>query len=189
VARAMEPLRKSKPTESPLRFWTREGTLFHDFYCALQAETGHTVPLRSALDPRQARAFLPYLCIQEVISLDEVRLRHVGTIVVNRMGFDPTGRNIFEVMTPEQKQAGWEHLRKLLDQPCGSSLVVDEPYENKDIRCEVVSFPFADEDGVPRYVVSLCVETDTQDLAVRGDSARRIGDVLATQMIDIGAGI
>jgi hypothetical protein len=174
---------------SPGLFRTKEASLFHAYYGALQKQTSLMIPPRAALSPRDARAFLPYLCIQEVRSPEVVVLRLVGTVIVNRMGFDPSGRNMFEPMTVEQRSESWQHIQALLTKPCGSALLVNEPYENKTVPCEVVSFPFADQTGTPKYVVSLCVETDIRQLTLRGASTQRFGQVLSTRVLDIGAGV
>jgi hypothetical protein len=170
-------------------FLTHQGAQFATYYGDVLKRTGHTMPRRSDFKPNDARAFLPYLFIQEVIDPDTVIFRHVGTVIVSRTGADGTGMNFFDVVPPEVREHSWLHLRHLLDTPCGSRVVATEPYQDKHLVTEMVSFPFADKNGTPRFVIATSAEVSLQELALRGNYTLQFGQVISFEYLDTGHGV
>ena len=169
-------------------FWTREAGLFCAYFRTLQEETGRLVPPRKAFTPTLARPLLPYLSILEVKSPELLLVRLVGTAIVNRTHFDNTGGNMLDLMPPAIRQEAVAGFRELLDKPCGATYVSNEDYQNGPIPIEIVSFPFADDEGVPRFIISLSIEIDRQELMLRGDQRMALSAIFDKRMIDIGAG-
>ena len=169
-------------------FQTKQGTLFDQVFRDLQAQSAKLVPPRKALTPSVARAVLPYLFIQEVVDPETVIMRLIGTVILSRNGVNATGRNLYELMPPDMRRMSWLHLRRLLDTPCGSRMICTESYDNREVVTEMVSFPFADASDLPRFVIAASAEVDLQELAARGDSTKKFGEVLSMEYIDIGAG-
>ncbi|MFZ1990520.1 MAG: PAS domain-containing protein [Alphaproteobacteria bacterium] len=170
-------------------FQTRECGLFAEHYASLQRDTGLTVPPRKTFDPSNARALLPYLSIIEIKEPKLALVRLVGTAIVNRTRIDNTGRNLLDMLPEQSRDWSWGHFKRITDTPCGSTFLSKEDYADVSLWIEVVSFPLADAEGLPRFILSLSVEVDRQQLALRGSQAMQIGELNSYRYIDIGDGI
>jgi len=175
-------------SSSPCRFWTREAELFCRDYRRLQLETGQIVPPRKAFTPATARAPLPYLSILEFKSPQLLLVKLVGTAIVNRTRIDNTGRNMLDLMPPELRADAIAGFRELLDTPCGATYISHENYGDVAIPIEILSFPFADAAGRPTLIISLSVETDRQELMLRGEDPMALSTIFSKRTIDLGAG-
>lgn len=172
-----------------VEFQTAECGLFAEHFAELQQSTGRVVPDRKAFSPSQARALLPYVSLIELKDPKLALVRVVGTAIVNRTHVDNTGRNLLDFLPEQSREWSWDHLKRLAETPCGSTFLSKEDYEHVSLWVEVVSFPLADADGAPSFILSLAVEVDRQQLAVRGNQAMQIGELSSYRYIDIGEGI
>lgn len=170
-------------------FLTQQGANFAAYYEDLRKRKGVFMPRRSDFSPPEARSFLPYLFIEEAVDQDTVIFRHIGTVIVARTGADGTGLNFFELMSPEVRLQSWWHIRHLLDTPCGSRMLATEPYSDKHLVVETVSFPFANKEGEPRFIFATAAEVDLQQLAMRGEYTQQFGDVISLEFLDLGRGV
>jgi len=177
---------KDKPVEGD--FHTRECGLFAEHYAWLQRESGQMVPPRKAFNPSQARALLPYISLAEIRGPRFVFVRLVGTNTVNRTHIDSTGRNLIEMLPEHMREWSWGQLVHVTETPCGLTFLCKEDYEHVSLWVEVLSFPLADADGAPRFILTLAAEVDRQKLALRGDQAMQIGEHTNYRYIDIGCG-
>jgi PAS domain len=147
------------------------------------------VPPRRTFNPASARAVLPYVSMIEIKEPRIAQVRLVGTAIVNRTRIDNTGSNMMDLLPPETQEWSWNHFRRLLETPCGCTFLAQEDYERTSVLIEIVSFPLADQDNRPQFIVSLSIETDRQNLMLRGDQAMHIADLHGYRYIDIGAGV
>ena len=167
---------------------TKVGQDFFNLFGSLQRETGRLVPPRKSLGLAASRTFAPYLSILEIREPKTALVRIVGTAIVSRTHIDNTGKNWFELFPAESIDPIWQAFRHMLDTPRGSLVFAKEEYQ-RSVVIEVLSFPFADDDGVPRFIVSTTAQVDINDLMLRGDEAMRPGEVMSEHLLDIGAGI
>ena len=172
-----------------IQFQTAECGLFAEHYAALQRDTRWVMPPRKAFNPSQARALLPYVSLMELKDPQFALVRLVGTAIVNRTRIDSKGRNLLDLLPEQSREWSWDHLRRITETPCGSTFLSKEDYEHVSLLVEVVSFPLADIDGVASFILSLAVEVDRQQLALRGSRAMQIGELSSYRHIDIGEGI
>ena len=170
-------------------FQTAECGLFAEHYAALQRDSGQVVPPRKAFNPSHARALLPYVSLMELKDPKLALVRLVGTAIVNRTRVDSTGRNLLDMLPDQSREWSWDHLKRMTGTPCGSTFLSKEDYEHVSLWVEVVSFPLADTDGSARFILSLAVEVDRRQLALRGSQAMQIGELSSYRYIDIGEGI
>ena len=145
------------------------------------------VPPRKGLRLSASRSFAAYLSILEMGEPYVATVRIVGTAIVNRTHIDNTGKNWFDLYPPDAKEPIWAAFRKILDTPQGSLVFATEEYQ-RSIAIEVLTFPFADEDGIAQFVVSTTTEIDIDDLILRGENPMRTGQMMSEHKIDIGAG-
>ena len=175
------------PAGTPIPKLTRPGQAFFDLFKAIQAESGCLVPLRKSLTLPASKPFAPYLSILEMREPYVAIVRIIGTANVNRTRVDNTGKNWFDMFPAETRPDIWRAFWLILDTPRGSLVFAHEDYE-RSIGIEVLTFPFADDNGVPTYIVSTTTQLELRDLVLRGEDAMRPSLPDAEYFIDIGAG-
>lgn len=114
-------------------------------------------------------------------------VRIVGTAIVNRTHIDNTGKNWFDLFPRNVKEPIWRAFREILDTPQGSLVFAKEEYQ-RSIMIEVLTFPFADDDGTARFIVSTTTEVDIDDLILRGEDPMRTGQMMSEHKINIRVG-
>ncbi|MFZ1989976.1 MAG: hypothetical protein WAW96_09420 [Alphaproteobacteria bacterium] len=175
------------PAGTPIPKLTAPGRAFYDVYKSLQRENGCLVPPRKSLTLPASKPFAPYLSILEMREPYTAIVRLTGTANVNRTRLDNTGKNWFDMFPAETRADIWGAFRLILDTPRGSLVFAHEEYQ-RAIAIEVLTFPFADNHGVPNYIVSTTTQLQLKDLTLRGDDAMRPSMPDAEYFIDIGAG-
>jgi len=101
-------------------------SICRDFYAHWLRLRGNDsrMPVRTALDPAGIPTILPHVIIYGVGAAPEnVIYRLVGTEIVRRWGFDPTGRGYAATVGGED---GWDSARAVMrvaHEPCGMRMV------------------------------------------------------------------
>jgi len=167
---------------------TEAGTRFIEAFKALQEKSGRLVPPRKELTLAIARPFVAYMSILEVLGPRTAIFRIIGTGHVSRTRMENTGKNWFDLADPLSHELHWQHFQRVLNTPCGCIGHYLEKYD-KALLVEAINFPFADNDGRPRFIVSTNVQLSLEDMLTRGDASMVPGEVEPAAYIDIGAGI
>jgi len=148
------------------------------------------LPPRSVVNPADIKDILPQIAIAEWNPPDELKYRLAGTGVVERYGFDPTGRNILELINAEEKASMADNLTRIMGTPCGARSVRQEAYEREYQQfVEHAVFPL-DREGDGKLILiaatGLLKETDARFIS---GSLSRIERPREFEFIDIGAGV
>jgi len=166
---------------------TAAGVSFAETFWALQEQTGQLVPPRKALTLSMARPFAAYMSILEIAGPRSAIFRIMGTGHVDRTRVENTGKNWFDLAEPESHEAHAKHFRRILTTPCGCLAQYKEKYD-KLLVIEAINFPFADNEGRARFIVSTNVELSIDELLTRGEASMVPGEFDRGTYIDIGAG-
>ena len=166
---------------------TQAGARFIEAFRELQERAGRIVPLRKQLTLTIARPFVQYMSILEVLGPRTAIFRIMGTGHVNRTRVENTGKNWFDLADPLSHELHWQHFQRVLNTPCGCLGHYLEKYD-RPLLVEAINFPFADNEGRARFIVSTNVQMSLDDMLARGDASMVPGEVEATAYSDIGAG-
>lgn len=147
---------------------TAQGRQFVELFRTLQSQTGQIAPPRKSLVLTEAAPFAPYLSVLEFQDAEVAIMRIMGTALVNRRKIDHTGKNWFEFFAPEARPWMSRYLQALLSTPCGAANIVSEAFD-RSFPIEVVSLPFADAQGLTRFIISTSTEVNRVDLSLRGE--------------------
>lgn len=144
------------------------------------------VPDRSSFDPVRIAALMPAVTILEVFSDTMIMQRLTGTGVCRAMGFDPTGRNALDLMSPELRPDYIKLIHTQLSFPCGRWNIIRSRREGMIDRAEVLTLPLryrpTDRWMILSYFGALRpVASEPGPYAILGYED--------TRWIDIGAGI
>jgi len=121
--------------------------------------SGPTPPPKAAIDPTEMPRILGDLVIYERLEPTHFRVRVVGTRVVARIGVDPTGSNIFELMASRFRSDVIAAMNRVLDEPCIQVTTVRDRFDSgREALVEVLRLPLVDEAGRARFIVSSTAE-------------------------------
>lgn len=144
------------------------------------------VPDRSEFSPDRIAGLMSAVTILEIVSEDLVLQRLTGTAVCRSMGFDPTGRNLLDLMLPQVRPDYLKLLDTQISYPCGRRNIIRNRRENMVDRAEVLTLPmFHSRSGhwmILAYFGGL-------DVVAYDPGPYEILGYEDTRWIDIGAGI
>lgn len=123
------------------------------------------MPAKAAIDPTEMPRLLPDLVLYERLAPERFKIRLAGTAVVRRVGLNPTGSNLLDLLHSGSRDSLQQALNRILDDPCGHVARVRDRYPSgRQAIVEVLRLPLADQAGRPRFIISSTAET--------GDAAR-----------------
>ncbi|ABS63344.1 protein of unknown function DUF1457 [Parvibaculum lavamentivorans DS-1] len=98
-------------------------------------------PDRRDFNPARIAALMPAVTLLEIFSDTQVLQRLTGTGVCRAMGFDPTGKNMLELMAPELRSDYVKLIQTQLSYPCGRWNIIRSRRESMIDRAEVLTLP------------------------------------------------
>lgn len=106
------------------------------------------VPDKSAFDPGQVKPALPMILLHDLGTPGKSVLRLIGTAIAERYGFDATGHDYLEFVSPERRETAYHELIKTASHPCGMRILIECSYKSgKTTVGESIGFPFKGRDG------------------------------------------
>ncbi len=136
------------------------------------------VPDRARFDPAAITDILSLILLMQRESADMLRLKIMGTRVVERMGRDLTGINFLDVFGPNGRDDRREVFNAILDRP--ALLVFENVIRVKSggtIPSEGIFLPLS-VDGEPRQIVGVVCRTNSRkDRQYKGDTIVDVADV------------
>lgn len=155
----------------------------------LKIRGDNLVPLRSDLRPLDIHALLPCLMLLEYCSPDRLVCRLAGTGIVDRMGVEFTGTNLFDTVIPKQLVMARYRFNAVRTHPCG--LVLHTQMQSKYralFVAELIYLPLRDRQGeITQLVCSVSVlQRDARGTASDEHRAMKAFEVA---FLDIGAGV
>ncbi|MEX2629437.1 MAG: PAS domain-containing protein [Tistlia sp.] len=121
---------------------------------------GGCMPWKSAIDPAEMPRLLPDLVLYERRAPDDFHIRLAGTAVVRRVGVNPTGNNVLDLLHSGSRATLRAALNRILDEPCGHVARVRDQYPSgREAIVEVLRLPLRAEEGEPRFIISSTAET------------------------------
>ena len=174
-------------------FDREESDRFAEYWLSLR--DNDLVPAKAKLNPARIKDLLPYLMIFERVSTNSFLIRLVGTEIVRRRGKDSTGNKLESYARGSGVSPFLQNLLSVLDRPCGYlTISVEEYTSGAKTFIELSGFPFADDQGIPRYVVSLAIDCSASFthrnknyLLNQNQTTRQIWQW--HKFVDIGAGL
>jgi hypothetical protein len=137
-------------------------------------------PPKTAIDPTEIPRILGDLVIYERLEPMHFRVRVVGTRVVARVGVDPTGGNIFELLGQRFRADVIAAMNRVLDEPCIQVTTVRDRFASgREQLVEVLRLPLCDGDGQARFIVSSTAEIDPPRVKIGGPRPDMVGEPIA----------
>lgn len=148
------------------------------------------IPHRSQFLPERIPGLLANLVIHELVAPDLIRLRLVGTAVVDDYGQEITGRNYLDFVEEERRSKASRAIHLVCEQPCGMLVNLrSHAASGATLTRESIAFPMRDEDGIARLVYFCSNPAEERRTFFDKPDALEVMKVLDRRFIDIGAGL
>lgn len=145
------------------------------------------VPDRKDFDPLKIRRLMPFVSILEIVSPDRVEMRLIGTDLVQRMGYDPTGQNYLDSFEPDSRPEYLKILYTQINHPCGRRSTLQTREKNGILsQVEVLALPMSHMKSGHPLLMSCFARTESVGFDPGERKVRGLDDVV---WIDIGAGL
>lgn len=168
---------------------TEQPSRFHAYWWTLRDGCGDRVPDWTEMDPAAIKPALPFVLLHDLGTPDSSIIRLAGTAMVDRYGFDPTGRNYLDFVSEDRRETAYRELIRTSTHPCGMRVVVEVRYvSGKRTVAESLGYPFTGRNGQPLMMfVDEMTEEPVHDLDQRS-KPMEVFLVRERDYVDVGFG-
>lgn len=130
--------------------------------------------------------FSPNVLVLDVYE-DDLIVRLVATEIVQRWGYDLTGKSLFNAPLPMKQKDMLSNVHKLIDQPCGLlSVNITNTSGGRAVALETFGLPVAVQPDRPRRMVNYSWLIDPLE---DGEHSEDVARYERQEWIDLGAGV
>ena len=148
------------------------------------------IPPRGTFRPEEVPRLLPNIVIHELVSPEMVKLRLVGSAVIDDYGQDITGRNYLDFVEEERRPTASRSLFLTCEHPAGMlALLRSVSRAGRVMTRESIALPFRRDDGVANLTYAYSSTARERDYASVELDELQIMSVARRDYIDIGAGV
>ncbi len=156
----------------------------------LSLPTVDLIPSRRQFEPERIPGLLANLVIHELVSPDYLKLRLVGTAVVDDYGQEITGRNYLDFVDESRRAKASRAIFLVCEQPAAMLVHLRSVATNGMVLTrESIAFPMRDDSGTATLVYFCSNPAVERKTFVDARDALKVMNVLDRQYIDIGAGV
>jgi len=123
------------------------------------SDLGHKtcpIPKRQSFNPMKIHRYLQHVYIGELKSDELLEVRLSGTAIDEAAGFSLKGGNYLDICPPSEHKFYVAICKAVVGWPCGMKMVRSITLKDGRVhQFTSLSFPLADRDGVPRYIVGM----------------------------------
>jgi len=150
-----------------------------------------SVPQRRSFNPMKIHACLPHVYITELISDTMIEVRLSGTAIDENAGQSLKGSNFLDMCGPAERPFHVAICHALTSCPCGVEMTRRVTLRDGRVNeYKSVSFPLADKEGAPRFIVGIANIAEHISFVERFEKAQQIHSAIKDfNFIDIGVGV
>lgn len=148
------------------------------------------IPHRESFRPEELARILPHIVIHELVSPGIVRLRLVGSAVIDDYGQDITGRNYLDFVEQARRPTASRALFLVCEQPAGMLVQLRSiSRAGRIMTRESIAFPFRGDGDRANLAYSCSSTARERDFSASGNDELQIMRVARRNYIDVGAGL
>lgn len=156
----------------------------------LSLPTTDLIPCRKDFEPERIPGLLANLVIHELVSPKHLKVRLVGTAVVDDYGKEITGRNYLDFVDETRRAKASRAIFLVCEQPAGMLVHLRSLAANGTVLTrESVAFPMRDDTGDARLVYFCSNPSVERKTFFDVRDELKVINVLSRHYIDIGAGL
>lgn len=148
------------------------------------------IPSRRHFQPERIPGLLANLVIHELVSPEHLKLRLVGTAVVDDYGQEITGRNYLDFVDEARREKASRAIFLVCEQPAAMLVHLCSTAANGTVLTrESIAFPMRDDHGTAKLVYFCSNPAVERKTYVDARDALKVMNVLDRRYIDIGPGV
>lgn len=148
------------------------------------------IPSRGSFRPEDVPRLLPRIVIHELVSPEMLRLRLVGSAVVEDYGQEFTGRNYLDFVEEQHRAAAARAIFLVCEQPAGLLVKLRSVTKSGRVMIrESIGFPMRDDDGRANLVYFCSTASKERDYIPSEPDELRVVSFTSRTFVDIGAGL
>jgi len=182
-------LRQPPVTERPYPFsGARAHTEIFRYWCGLPRLDG--MPDASDFDPLAVMDCLPDMVVVSVNSPTDIHHRLVGTGLVNRLGYDATGVNLLDLISPDNRMQASRDMHEAVCRPCVAQARFSSHYTSGRIaHVQSIYLPLRAPAGQPPRIVSVHTAEEPTSYGQPVEKPLFANHVDRIVWIDVGYGV
>jgi hypothetical protein len=156
-----------------------------------EAQYNGGVGQRDLLPMRTLARMLANITLTEYIDEDNILFRIAGDNIVDRLGFNPAGRNTLDLIAQEKREDAIALHHAIISHPCGSYVVYESIFQSgRRAKSESITFPLKkDANSSALFFLSYHIHHEATGVAEVGEATALGLSQLQTSLIDIGFGV
>jgi hypothetical protein len=165
-------------------------TALFDYWQSIRR--GRIVPRSADFDLLALTNWLPDMSLLDVLNAEDVIWRFAGTTIVERMGHDPSGQNVFNIQAPAMKSrtARAYQIATRQEQPCGAVARYTNHYSSgREGNVRSLYLPLETPAGNYSRLVAVTFREDATSFAEPIERTMTGTKILSIDWIDLGLGV
>lgn len=151
---------------------------------------GAAIPLSTDFDLLALTNWLPDLTLLDVFDLNNVVWRFVGTNIVDRMGVDPSGQNVFQNQSQNMLNRTARAYQAMADKPCGAVAHYTNHYSSgREGNMRSLFLPMKTPSAECTRLVVMTAQEETGTYVEPIERTLTATQILSIDWIDLGFGI
>jgi hypothetical protein len=170
---------------------TESAKILASGYAQLLAAGGGAIPPKASLDLAPIARMLADAALVAIEAPDRCAYRLVGENLKNRMGFDPTGLNYYDLVPKIRRDYAIRAMNMVINRPMGFRADIAQVYSSGEaLATESLGMPLAsNEPGVAGFILFADEAQSRWDHRL-AEGTRLLGaNVLRRDLVDIGFGV
>lgn len=159
--------------------------------CYQSAQQPDRIGIQSSLPMRDLAPLLPSIVLMEAEQKDKIYYRIVGEKIVDRMGFNPTGLNLIDLLEPKFGDELPNLHQTMMDHPCGYYSVYENEYDSgARMVTESIVLPMRKTpESKANCAFALHIHHETTSIQPSKGETTLVTRLKKGALIDLGAGI
>jgi len=171
---------------------SRDHESFRKFLtCYQHAQGADRIGIQSSLPMRDLAILMPNIVLMQAEQRNKIYYRIVGEKIISRLGFNPTGLNLIDILEPRFSNELPEINQMMMEHPCGYYSVYENEYDSgARMITESLALPMrkTPEDKV-NCAFALHIHHETTSIHPSKGETTLVTRLKAGALIDLGAGI
>jgi hypothetical protein len=160
-------------------------------YAKLLAASGGAIPSKASLDLSPIARMLADVALVAIEAPDRCIFRLVGENLKNRMGFDPTNLNYYDLVPDIRRGYAQRAMNMVIGRPMGFRADITQVYSSGEaLTIETLGMPLAsNESGVEGFILFADEAQSRWDRRLAAGTRLLGANVVRRDLVDIGFGV
>ncbi len=155
-----------------------------------KAHKQNLIPTTTQFDPTNIPHLLKNISIFSFLNRTKIHYHFAGTSLTERMGFDPTGENVIEMISPDNREFVSGLFEAIINQPVGLLVEYENVYQRgKRTVVESLYLPLGKTEGTSPRILTTHLQRETIAYEETQPSNSIATEITKVVWIDIGAGV